>query len=89
MGVLDDHNLYPTLPGQSDAEARPGIAAILAIVFALLWLYGIGSLFGVLIGVYARLHVEDDGWPKVVATVAVALGAVGLAVALWLGLTMD
>ena len=96
MGLLDDSVPFlrpftsPERPGERHIRRRFSSVpmALLGVVGGVTWLWGIGSLVALVAGavVLADTRRHDvAGWVRACAVIALATGAVGLAVALKLG----
>ncbi|MDT4922671.1 MAG: hypothetical protein QOG01_384 [Pseudonocardiales bacterium] len=86
---------YPPPPGPygygyvgSAPAAKTSAAAIASLVLSILWIFGLGSLLGLVLGLVARVRIRGSGGSLGgggVATAGAAVGAAGLA--LTVGLT--
>ena len=86
MGILDDNNFLAgsfaketpkRTPEQRDRSARR--FAIAGIVCSILWLFGFGSVIGMILGGTARGDAESTT-SKRLALAAIVLGFVGLVI---------
>lgn len=94
MSISDDHNPFP-----SGSTLRPALPtqrsgttwAVVALVSAVLWFGGFGSLVAICSAGWARTELRDSGGSHsmiVVANIALVLGVVGLVGAIGLGLAI-
>lgn len=86
--VLDDSNLFKGAfdrpgpkrnPEQRERSSRR--LGIVSIVLAIIWLFGLGSLFGFFVAVLARVDAES-GKTRRLADIGIGLNILGFCVAL-------
>lgn len=84
LGAQGHWQWQPTAPGpmfiQQPAVARPtNGTAIFAFVMSLMWIFGIGSILGLIFGIVAARECNRTGEPgNGLATAAAILGFLGL-----------
>jgi hypothetical protein len=81
---------YPPQPGPygyAAPAARTSAAAVASLVLSILWIFGLGSLLGLILGLVARVRIRGSGGSLGgggIATAGAAVGAAGLALAVGL-----
>ena len=88
MGILDDNNLlwgaYSDEPLSREKEQKERSSrryGIAGLVLSVLWIFGFGSLFGLLLGGLARVDAQSP-FARRLSNVAMTLGAIGLLAAM-------
>ena len=88
MGILDDNNFvfgaFTKDGPKRNAEQRERSArrvAIAGIVFSVIWIFGLGSVLGILFGATARGDAESPTARRL-STAAITLGLIGFVFAI-------